>query len=312
MLRFPTLTGAAALVVIVSGSAIAAESAFSVAKEAHGVLIKAPDGKPVFGYVTEKAKDSKLTANSVCCLHPVYTPSGEGLTGFAPDDHLHHRGVFMTWYAMRGAKDADFWGWGKFAPVKDRVIENRSVKLASADAKHAKVRIGNAWMVEGDVMIDEDLYITARRRAPAHVIDLTYTLTPTAEVRLGQTAFGGFCVRARKDGKFTVHGPEGEVTLKNPHYLKPATNWPVSDWYAYTLELPDGKTIGLAVIDHPKNPPSTWHNPRTVWMLNPCPTAAGPITFPKGKPFVLRYRLVAFDGPTPRQLLKELAAQLPR
>jgi hypothetical protein len=48
------------------------------------------------------------------------TPSGASLTDVAPADHKHHRGIFLAWFDMHGKKDADFWGWGQFAPVKDR------------------------------------------------------------------------------------------------------------------------------------------------------------------------------------------------
>ena len=37
------------------------------------------------------------------------------------------------------------------------------------------------------------------------------------------------------------------------------------------------------MIDHPSNPPSTWHNPRYVWMINPCIVANGPFEVPQGQ-----------------------------
>jgi hypothetical protein len=156
-------------------------------------------------------------------------------------------------------------------------------------------------------MLNEELRVAAREQDKAFVIDLAYTLTPTADTKLDQSAFGGFCVRSRKDGKFTFLGPEGEVKLPDPHYLKPETCWPAAHWYAYTVELKDGKTVGMAMIDHPGNPPTKWHNNRGVWMLNPCITAPGPITLKKDQPFVLRYSLVVFDGALPTELVKKLA-----
>jgi hypothetical protein len=66
---------------------------------------------------------------------------------------------------------------------------------------------------------------------------------------------------------------------------------------------------GVAVIDHPKNPPSLWHNHRGVRMLNPCIVAPGEVELKAGKPLVLRYRVVAHDGPTPRELMDRLAKE---
>jgi hypothetical protein len=290
-------------------AALAAEPGFALASDPHGKVLKTPDGRPVFRYMTKRPPECKLTANSLCCFHPIYTPSGQEVTALAPNDHRHHRGAFLAWYLMEGAKKADFWGWGKFAPTKGRVIENRSVELVAADGQRAELRIRNDWVAEGEAMAQEELRVAARRHETVYVIDLTYRLTPTVETKLAQSAFGGFCVRFRKDGKCSFSGPNGEVKLPNPHYLKPKTCWPAADWYDYSITLADGKTVGLAVIDHPKNPRTAWHNNRGVWMLNPCITAPGPITMKKGEPLVLRYRLVPHDGPTPAQLLGSLATE---
>ena len=61
--------------------------------------------------------------------------------------------------------------------------------------------------------------------AKAYVVDLTYTLTPTANITLSRWAFSGFCAGARESGKkghqLTAYGPAGEVKLPNPSHLKP-------------------------------------------------------------------------------------------
>src|SRR3954468_17525599 len=69
---------------------------------ANGMELKAPDGRIVFDYLTKKPEDSPLTSPSAACFHPVNTPSGERVTAFAPDDHPHHRGMYIAWH------DAEF------------------------------------------------------------------------------------------------------------------------------------------------------------------------------------------------------------
>jgi hypothetical protein len=137
-------------------------------------------------------------------------------------------------------------------------------------------------------------------------MDLDYQLTPGCDLVLCHTAFGGFCVRARNDGESWYSNPEGAVTLPDPHYSVPELNWPASDWSAYAIKLTSGKTLGVALLDHPANPPATWHNPRYVWMVNPCIVAGKPVMLDARQPFHLRYRLVIHDGPTPIELVKEL------
>jgi len=285
------------------------EAAFTLLPDPHGMVLKTPQGQTVFRYMTKKPEVTKLSANSVCCLFPVNTPSGERVVDFAPSDHPHHRGVFLAWHSLKGKEKADFWGWGEWAPTEGRVIRNRGLKLLKADAKQATIEARNDWTVGDEVMIEEVTLLSTRQRGPAYVIDLDYRLTPKEDVTLDQTAFGGFCAKCRKDGKGVYSDPQGEVKLPPPHHLKPETDWPAADWYDYTIRLEGGKTVGIAVLDHPDNPPTTWHNLAPIAMVNPCIVAQGPVVIRQGQPLRLRYRLVVHDGPAPEKLLKELTGE---
>jgi hypothetical protein len=141
------------------------------------------------------------------------------------------------------------------------------------------------------------------------VIDLVYTLTPTADLTLSRWAFSGFCVRTRGDGKVAAFSPQGEVKLPNPSHVKPESDWPDAPWYGYTLTFDDGKVAGVAVVNHPDNPPTLWHNHRDIRMLNPCVVAPAEVKLKAEQPLVLRYRVVAHDGPTPARELDRLAAE---
>jgi hypothetical protein len=285
------------------------QQTFTLIPDPHGKILKAPDGRTVFRYMTKKPAETKLTANSVCCLYPLNTPSGERVVDFAPSDHPHHRGVFLALHSITAEKDnkkADFWGWGAWAPTEGRRIKNSSVKLLKADSEHAILEVCNDWLVGNRKMIDEITFIVARRDNSAYVVDLNYHLTPAMDITLDKTAFGGFCAKARKDGKGAYYSPDGLVELPNPHHLKPETDWPAADWYDYTMKLNSDKTVGIAILDHPANPPSTWHNLSPIAMVNPCIVAPGPIRINKGQTLQLRYRLVIHDGPTPVKLLKRL------
>jgi len=283
--------------------------AYTLVPDEHGMVLKTPDGRTVFRYMTRKPARTKLTANSVCCLHPVKTPGGEEVVEFAPSDHPHHRGVFLAWHAIQGPKSADFWGWGQFAPTKDRVIVNRGLKLLEADNKHAAIEAKNQWTAEGHVMIDETTTIAARQQQGCYVIDFDFRLTPIADLTLQQTAFGGFCVKSFKTDHSLYTNPQGEVKLPAPHHLKPETDWPAAHWYDYTFQLASGKRAGAAIIDHPGNPSTAWHNLQPIAMLNSCIVAPGPVALKAGRPLRLRYRLVVHDGPALLELLGELAKQ---
>ena len=73
------------------------------------------------------------------------------------------------------------------------------------------------------------------------------------------------------------------------------------------MKLSSGKIVGAAVLDHPSNPPTTWHGSRGLWMLNPNMAAVGPYTIKKETPLTLRYRVVVHDGATPATLVNTLS-----
>jgi hypothetical protein len=281
------------------------KDAFTIDKTADAVTVKAL-GKEVLGYQLRKPADSKLSVESACYFHPFTTPSGVVITDVAPADHKHHRGIFLAWFDMHGKKDADYWGWGMYAPMKDRVIVNRG-EGPLVGGEGASFRVTNDWMAEELALVKEDLQASVRKEGPAHVLDLVYTLTANGDVTMPQRAFSGFCVRMRKDGKATVEGPEGEVKLPAPNHMKPESDWPAQPWYGCSITLPDGTQIGGAVIEHPKNPPALWHNPVSIRMLNPCIVAPKEVVIKAGEPLVLRYRVLAWDGATPRDLVTKLA-----
>jgi hypothetical protein len=63
----------------------------------------------------------------------------------------------------------------------------------------------------------------------------------------------------------------------------------------------------LSPDDHPHHPVTTWHNSRSLWMLNPNLAAIQPVTIRPGAPLTLRYRVVVHDGGTPTAIIQKLS-----
>jgi hypothetical protein len=82
-----------------AGTAPQAGRSFTLAANPMGQTLKTADGRVVFDYVTRKAADSDMSANSVCCFHPLMTPAGERLTVFGAG-HRHYRGIFFAWHTV--------------------------------------------------------------------------------------------------------------------------------------------------------------------------------------------------------------------
>ncbi len=304
-------------------------SAYTLTPTTYGMEVKTPDGRVILEYLTKKPENVGLTSTSAACFHPVNTPSGERITALAPNDHPHHRGIFLGWQASEfrapanldtygphappRAMDinrADFWGWGEFAPRDGRMIQNHELKMTRADSDHLEMEIDNDWLVGRTKRLDEVTIASVAERSGVYVLDLEYRLTPLVDYVLDRAAFGGFTVQARKDGDSYFANAKGKVDLPDPHYSMPDLNWPSAPWYDYSIRLKDtGKTLGVAVIDHPRNPTTTWHNSTHLWMVHPTIVANGPFTISHGQTLTLRYRVVVHDGDTPTALLEKLAAE---
>jgi hypothetical protein len=274
------------------------------------------DGTPVLRYLFGEVPEGERrpAVESTFYTHPLRTPSGQVMTDVAPDDHKHHRGVFLAWVQVEGERAGDWWGWGAKAPKDGRDLLNHSVLLPQTGEEAGAVQVVNAWRAEGTAVLEERLSIRPRRTVEGNVVDYVYRFAaPSAKpVTIAASPFGGFCYRGGPAGKLVAVGPQGEVSLPNSAHDRAETNWPASRWYGFTYLREDGGASGVAVIDHPENPPTTWHGVRSIHMLNPSITAAGPVTVTREKPLVLRYRVVAHDGPAQPAALERLAAEFSR
>ncbi len=318
---------------LMTSSRAYADSAYTLVPVQYGMELKTPDGRVVFRYMTTKPEDIGLTSPSVACFHPVFTPKGEMISNIAPNDHPHHRGMFFGfmnsefhspdayppnappthWLKAYTVHRADYWAWGVYAPREGRVIQNHSVKLTSGDSKHAQIEIQNDWTIADNgnnfknyLHETDEVFVT--ERDGVYVIDTYYRLAPLVDYEILPTAFGGFAFQAQKYGDSYYSSAAGKVELRDPHYSYPDSDWPSEPWYDFTIKLQsDGKTAGVAVVDHPLNPPTRWHNARYLWMLNPCISTFGPFTIHPDQPLILRYRVVVHDGPPPTALIQQLS-----
>jgi hypothetical protein len=329
---FAVLAAGAVAVVLVAlamPDRAGAASAYTLSPVEYGMELKTPDGRVVWDYMTKKPENIGLTSPSTACFHPVNTPSGERITNIAPNDHPHHRGIFFGWMNSEfhepvvygpnappthplkafNVRRADFWAWGTYAPREGRLIQTRELKLVSADAQRATIQIENDWLVDNRRMAGESDTVTTFERDGVYVMDMAYTVKPVVDYELERAAFGGFDLQARKDGDSYYSTAAGKVTRPDPYYSYPESDWPSEPWYDYTIQLANGKVLGAAVIDHPSNPATRWHNSRGLWMLSPTITTFDAVTIHPDAPLILRYRVVVHDGPPPTDLIEKLSQE---
>lgn len=204
---------------------------------------------------------------------PVNAPGGIPLTRNYPpppgqaNDHPHQK---SAWFChgdvipegidfkspIKNVIGVDFWseakGHGKIVTMKNKgVVVNKG---------HAWVETENEWRTaEGMKIMEEVRKVSLHDFGKARLIVLNTKLTASVcPITFGDTKEGAFGIRindvinAGKTGKGKIQNAEGKIGEKDCWGQRSA-------WCDYSGPI-DGKVVGLASLDDPKNPyPACWH-----------------------------------------------------
>jgi hypothetical protein len=274
--------------VLLLGATFAADATLTVKKQTSPERYVIMDGsKPVLTYnfgtvpVAEGAKGKYAVARSDY-VHPLNGPDGEVLTKDYSPDHPHHRGLYWAWpeVTYQGQKRDLHALQGVFA---------RQVKMLRQEggAKCAVLEAENEWRWgDKDAIVNEKALITAHREVDGvRAVDFVFTFEALVDgvtiARRGLKAYGGFNLRfsARKEQKIRMTAPE---------------------WASLTGIPPEGKgPVSVTILQHPDNPchPGDWvQYPKLNWLQPTFPKKGEAYALAKGKPLVLRYRLLISRG----------------
>jgi hypothetical protein len=226
-------------------------------------------------------------------LYPVLAPNGVGVTrgwpvakglpGEATTDHVHQKSVWFCHgdvipegvelkvkSANKGDRGVDFWSEAKDKDGKPRHGKIACVRVGEPvrhARNHASVETRNEWLTPDGVKIMDEVRTihfidAAAGRLFVFDIALKATVCPIA---FGDTKEGSFGVRvhdglrpSEKSGA-TVTTAAGVTVAPPARDLPPMPVWgrPAA-WIDYSGKL-DDTAVGVAVFDHPKNPPAAWH-----------------------------------------------------
>jgi hypothetical protein len=243
--------------------------------------------------------------------YPLIGPGGAAMTRDWPmkntlgeeHDHPHHRSL---WFAHGSINGYDFWSeekaFGK--TVHDNFLEVKS------GAKAGVIRERNKWVAaDGTVVcIDER---TLRFYNPGltseRLMDFEITLIASnGALTFGDTKEGTMAVRLAETMR--LQGKVGKGHIVNSAGVRDGQTWGKrADWCDYYGPV-EGKTVGLAIFDHPQNPrhPTWWHvrdyglfaaNPFGQHDFESLPDkTAGNLVVPAGKSVTFRYRFYLHEG----------------
>jgi len=243
--------------------------------------------------------------------YPLIGPGGAAMTRNWPmtnapneeHDHPHHRSL---WFAHGAVNGHDFWSeqkdFGKI--VHDGFVEVKS----GTDAGVIKDR--NKWIAaDGSLICTDERTVRVYKPAQANerLFDFEITLkAPNRAVTFGDTKEGTMAVRLAETMR--LKGKVGHGHIVNSAGVRDDQTWGKhAEWCDYYGPVA-GKTVGIAIFDHPKNPrhPTWWHvrdyglfaaNPFGQHDFEKLPNKdAGNFTIEAGKSVTFRYRLYLHEG----------------
>lgn len=218
-------------------------------------------------------------------------------------DHPHHRSLWFTHGEVNGH---DFWSeeksFGKI--VHERFDEVKSGKAAGV------IKSRDKWVAaDGTVVCTDER--TLRIYKPAHPQERVFDLEVTIHASHGELTFGD-----SKEGTMAIRlaetirlkGKVGHGHIVNSAGARDDATWGKrADWCDYYGPV-EGKTVGVAIFDHPQNPrhPTWWHvrdyglfaaNPFGQHEFEKLPDkTAGNLTIAAGQSLTFRYRFYLHEG----------------
>ncbi len=211
-------------------------------------------------------------------LYPVIGPNGENITRHFPmklgakgeePDHPWHRSIRFSHSDVNGF---NFW----WAPGKEKAGHTAEVKLEKIEAltsgKTGEMIFWNQWLGDGKLVLREKVrlyFIPLDNRQLLMDFDIELH-APNKAVLLGDKRDGGLLVRVA--GTMKVEDEKGtkfDGTIINSRGDKNRDTWGKrAEWVDYFGPDTTGKTVGIAMFDHPGNLrfPTHWHA-RTYGLL---------------------------------------------
>lgn len=251
-------------------------------------------------------------------LYPILDADGTSYTRDFPfkknpaevPDHDWHRGV---WFAHGAVNGHDLW---RELPERKtgRIVLERI--LESRDGPTGVLRVRQLWQThDGQTLLTDETALRITRSDAVTQLDYDVKLLAThGAVTLGDTEEGTMAVRVNEHLRLT-HGKNKEKRPGTGRLVNAAgdTGIPAwgkrAAWADYSGPLPDGRVIGIALLEHPQNfrHPTWWHA-RDYGLLSANPFGrhdfeklkdqprVGDHVIPAGGELLLRYRLVFHRG----------------
>jgi hypothetical protein len=266
-------------------------------------------------------------------FHPLATMAGSVLTDLRPPDHVHHRGLRFAWKKINGREG--YWHWPEWTEHlrktkpdyphdADGHTDVTAVKVLANEDFSARFELEMRYHPPGepaDVTEKRIIKVSAPGKDGSYQIDwhgiftgghkgaaLQRTPIPGEE---GGKWFGGYAglqFRVADHDTYTawtISNSEGasatsqskKISAETRKSLEPLHGKPAR-WVNLTLDMADGTTGGVTLMDHPRNlrHPSPWHIAAMPHEFHQAPLFRGPYLLKAGQKLPFRFRILVHPG----------------
>ncbi len=295
---------------LAGGSVAEGQPKVDVVKQADRVDVLM-DGKPFAAYV--------FRGYPRPIVYPIVGPHGIGMTRNFPmktdvpgeaRDHVHHKSMYFGYGSVNGVNFfADYDDAGRI--VHEKLLE------AKSDAGRGVVKALNKWVtVDGKLICSDTRAITFHAVDGVRAIDWEITIQASeGDVTFKDDKHGSMVIRTHPNLRLD-NAPKHGVTTANGQAVNSegvsgkAVFGKRAKWIDYWGKV-DGKTVGIAIFDHPSNPryPTWWMargygyvaaDPFGAHAIGGEPPGTGDMTIKSGQSVTFRYRYLFHEG-DPRQ-----------
>jgi hypothetical protein len=237
-------------------------------------------------------------------LYPVIGPDGIGMTRNWPmkdgveneaHDHPHHKSI---WFGHMEVNGESFWHSGNTAgtTVQDQIVVDKNT-IKSTDRLMSR---------DGKLVATDSREISFSADGDTRFIDYSVTYhAGDQDIVFGDNKDGQLGIRMNPH--LRTKGPVASGQAINAQGVTTGDIWGKrAKWIDYWGQV-DGKTVGIAMFDHPSNLryPTWWHardygllsaNPFGIHDFEGKPEHAGDYTLPKGESLTFKHRFVFHRG----------------
>ena len=253
-------------------------------------------------------------------FYPILGPGGAGMTRDWPmketsgeeHDHPHHRGL---WFGHGEVNGADV--WTDKGENTGRVVHRNFREISSG--KNTGVIVSRNYWVDaaGKLLCTDETTMRFYNPGdvPARWLDFELTLRGSnGDVLLGDTKEGVMSIRIAESMRLTRQTPKGQKPVPGDGRivlstgLRDAEAWGKrAEWCDYSGPV-NGKTVGIAIFDHPQNPRHpTWWMVRDYGLFaanafgqheyeKTADPNAGDLKIPAGSSVTFQYRFLFHEG----------------